>query len=299
MPRTFGTGGANVMQQRVMRVGTRESRLAMAQTQLFIEACKRITKETVTYEVVPMRTEGDLRLDRPLYELDGKGMFISAFEEALLGGEIDVAVHSAKDMDATLAEGLEIAAALPRANPADVLVTLKGTALTESSVIGTGSLRRQIQMKEQFGYQSKAIRGNVDTRLDKLKRGEVDGLVLAAAGLERLGLIEKLQQEFTFEYLDVHTFLPAPAQGIIVAESRTGGSFAGLLSQVNDADTMECLLMERQFLRETGADCKQPVAAYAFRQDGELRMEAALWENGRRLSAEEIDSRREKRFQGE
>ena len=285
-------------QQRVMRVGTRGSRLAMAQTQLFIEACKRITKETVRYELVPMRTEGDIHLDRPLYELDGKGMFISAFEEALLEGKIDVAVHSAKDMDTTLAEGLTIAAALPRANPADVLVTLRGTALTENSVIGTGSLRRRVQLKEQFGYQTKAIRGNVDTRLDKLKRGEVDGLVLAAAGLERLGAIREQQEEFTFEYLDVHTFLPAPAQGIIVAESRKGGPFERLFSRVNDAETMECLLMERQFLRETGADCKQPVAAYAFRQDGELRLEAALWEDGRRLSADEIERRR-KLFQGE
>lgn len=278
-----------------MRVGTRESRLAMAQTQLFIEACKRITKETVTYELVPMTTEGDIHLDRPLYELDGKGMFISAFEEALLKGEIDVAVHSAKDMDTTFAERLSIAAALPRANPADVLVTLRGTALTESSVIGTGSLRRQIQLKEQFGYQTKAIRGNVDTRLDKLKRGEMDGLVLAAAGLERLGVIRERQEEFTFEYLDVHTFLPAPAQGIIVAESRTGGPFEELFSQVNDPETMECLFMERQFLRETGADCKQPVAAYAFRQDGELRLETALWEDGRRLSADEIERRRKTR----
>ena len=285
-------------QQRVMRVGTRGSRLAMAQTQLFIEACKRITKETVIYESVPMRTEGDIHLDRPLYELDGKGMFISAFEEALLKGEIDVAVHSAKDMDTTLAEGLAIAAVLPRANPADVLVTLRGTALTEKSVIGTGSLRRQIQIKEQFGYQTKAMRGNVDTRLDKLKRGEVEGLVLAAAGLERLGLLRERQEEFAFEYLDVHTFLPAPAQGIIVAESRKSGAFEELFSRVNDKDTMECLLMERQFLRETGADCKQPVAAYAFRQDGELRLEAALWEDGRRLSADEIE-RRIKRFQGE
>lgn len=239
-----------------------------------------------------MSTEGDIRLDRPLYELEGKGMFISAFEEALLEGQIDVAVHSGKDMDNTLAEGLEIAAALPRANPADVLVTLKGTDLTENSVIGTGSLRRQIQLKEQFGYQTRAIRGNVDTRLDKLKKGQVDGLVLAAAGLERLGLIEELQRELVFDYLDVDTFLPAPAQGIIVAESRTGGPFAELLSQVNDVETMELLLMERQFLRETGADCKQPVAAYAFRQDGELRMKVALWEGGRRLSAEEIDRRR-------
>ena len=282
-------------QPRVMRVGTRGSRLAMAQTQLFIEACKRITKETVRYELVPMRTEGDIHLDRPLYELDGKGMFISAFEEALLEGKIDVAVHSAKDMDTTLAEGLTIAAALPRANPADVLVTLRGTALAENSVIGTGSLRRRVQLKEQFGYQTKAIRGNVDTRLDKLKRGEVDGLVLAAAGLERLGAIREQQEEFTFEYLDVHTFLPAPAQGIIVAESRKGGPFERLFSRVNDAETMECLLMERQFLRETGADCKQPVAAYAFRQDGELRMEAALWEDGRRLSTDEIERRRKTR----
>ena len=172
-----------------MRIGTRRSVLALAQTELFIERCRQVSGEEILYEIVEMSTTGDRILDRPLYEFAGKGMFVSAFEEALLEGKIHVAVHSGKDMPLCIPEGLSVGAVLPRGSVEDVLVTLAGKELTEMSVIGTGSLRRREQVREYLGYETKGIRGNVITRLKKLKEGEVDGLILAAAGLERLSIL--------------------------------------------------------------------------------------------------------------
>ena len=174
--------------RKVMRIGTRKSELALAQTRLFIEAC-RAAEPDFSYEIIEMSTAGDRIPDKPLYEFAGKGMFVTVFEDALLSGGIDAAVHSGKDMPEKIPEGLTVSAVLPRANPCDVLVTLRGRELRADAVIGTGSLRRRAQTESALGYRTKNLRGNVGTRLQKLKDGEVDGLILAAAGLERLGLL--------------------------------------------------------------------------------------------------------------
>lgn len=260
---------------RVMRIGTRRSALALAQTRMFIEACRGVD-DTVRYEIVELSTAGDRILDRPLYAFAGKGMFVSAFEKALLEGRIDVAVHSGKDIPAGIADGLVIGAVLPRGNPQDILVTVKGRALPDAAVIGTASLRRSAQIRRLFGYETKVIRGNVESRLRKLRAGEVDGLVLAAAGLERLGLLES--RELSFRMLSLEDALPAAAQGIIAAQCRRDTPFAGLLKAVSDDDTMDCFLAEREYLRLLDAGCQQAVAAYARRGGGWIDMTVAYWE---------------------
>lgn len=263
----------------VMRIGTRKSALALAQTRLFIECCRRADKkEQIRYEIVEMHTEGDRILDRPLYQFEGKGMFVSVFEKALAEGSIHVAVHSGKDMPIRLPEGLAIGAVLPRGNPRDVLVTAAGKKLPEHPVIGTGSLRRQQQTAMYLGYGTKGIRGNVNTRLRKLQEGEVDGLILAAAGLERLGIRE--DDGFQFQELETEQFLPAAAQGIIAIEARQDGPFGELLEAVNHKDTMDSFLAERAYLEGIGAGCQQPVAAYSWCREGKLYMEAACWQDG-------------------
>lgn len=268
--------------RKVMRIGTRKSELALAQTRLFIEACKAAEPD-FSYEIVEMSTTGDRILDKPLYEFSGKGMFVTVFEDALLSGEIDAAVHSGKDMPERMPEGLTVSAVLPRANPCDVLVTLRGRELAADAVIGTGSLRRKAQVRTLLGYRTKDLRGNVGTRLKKLKNGEVDGLILAAAGLERLGLLtkdglQKDNEEFAFTVLDSDQFLPAAAQGIIVVESRKDSSFAKLFERIGDPETMRCFVAERTCLAHIGAGCQQPVAAYARYENGLLLMDAAYWE---------------------
>ena len=270
---------------KVMRIGTRKSELALAQTELFIEACRAVEPD-FSYEIVEMSTTGDQILERPLYEFSGKGMFVTAFEDALLADMIDVAVHSGKDMPEEIPEELTVAAVLPRANPCDVLVTLSGKELPKDAVIGTGSLRRQVQIQTLLGCRTVNLRGNVGTRLRKLQNGEVDGLILAAAGLERLGILPKDGGEaegFLFRRLDTDEFLPAAAQGIIAVESRKGGPFEALLTQINDPETMRCFLAERVYLARIGAGCQQPTAAYARFRDGQVYMDAAYWEKGKRI----------------
>lgn len=288
---------------KVMRIGTRRSALALAQTELFIERCRQVSGDGIRYEIVEMSTDGDRILDRPLYEFAGKGMFVSAFEEALLAGKIHAAVHSGKDMPLHIPEGLSVGAVLPRGSGEDVLVTLPGKELTEMSVIGTGSLRRREQVKEYLGCRTKGIRGNVITRLKKLQDGEVDGLILAAAGLERLSLLpvretaadpgdsgengsrgdnsRERHGEWEFVRLDKRVFLPAAAQGIIAVECRDNGPFAGLLQRVNDEETMHCFLAERAFLAAMGAGCDEPIAAFSRCRDGNIHMEAAYWKDGK------------------
>ena len=186
-------------EKKVIRLGTRKSPLAMAQARLAAEAIERAFPE-LTAELVPIVTRGDRILDRPLVEFGGKGAFISEFERALLEGRIDGAVHSAKDMPEELAKGLVIAAALPREDAGDVLVTVKGRPLPDGPfLVGTGSPRRQVQIGEMRNARCALLRGNIQTRLNKLREGEYDAILLAAAGLKRMGLLS--DPEFSFERL--------------------------------------------------------------------------------------------------
>ncbi len=291
----------------VMRIGTRDSALALAQTQLFVEACRK-ADQTFRYEIVKLHTMGDAIQDRPLYEFEGKGMFVSAFEEALSDGKIDVAVHSGKDMPVGTAQELITGAVLKRGSAGDVLVTVRGRKPGEDAVIGTTSLRRRQQVRMYLGYETVPIRGNVITRLQKLWAGEVDGLILAAAGLERLSILPQetagqeydqtafgadllqgkyggwsaaeIRERFTFRLLHQKEFLPAAAQGIVAVQCRRDSPFLDLLAQVNDPDTMACFLAERAYLSAVGADCQQPVAAYSCCRNGILHMDAEYWDKG-------------------
>lgn len=203
-----------------IKIGTRKSKLAVAQTNMAAEKIRKAFPR-IEIEIVYISTKGDLVLDKPIADIGGKGIFVSEIEKALLDKTIDIAVHSAKDLPVKLADGLEISGVLERGNYRDVLAVKKGVNIdrNDSCKIGTGSIRRQVNFKNIYPNANFAnIRGNVDTRLEKLYSGEYDGIILAAAGLERLGLIN--DERFDFMPFDYKDFLPAPCQGIIAVEGR-------------------------------------------------------------------------------
>src|SRR5262245_30699738 len=199
-------------------------------------------------EVVTIRTTGDMVRDRPLSEVGGKGLFTKEIEEALAAGDVDLAVHSAKDMPTVLPGGLIIAAVLPREDPRDVFISRKASSLRElpaGAVVGTASLRRQALVKRlRPDLEVVPFRGNVETRLRKLDAGEVDATLLALAGLKRLGLADKATAT-----LDAEVFIPAVGQGIIALETReSDATTRALLAAINHADSMTALITERAFL---------------------------------------------------
>lgn len=246
-----------------VRIGTRKSKLALAQTEMFANALKKRFDDIDT-EIVCISTKGDKILDKPLAMIGGKGVFISELENALLSGAADMAVHSAKDLPLELAYGLEISSALNRGNYRDVLVTRKNEPIKneERFIVGTGSLRRRGFIKKQYPLvQIKDIRGNVDTRINKLINKEYDAIILAAAGLERLSLYNSEKYDVTpFEYSD---FLPAPCQAIVVAESKTGSAISERLKEISHTETMLEFETERQIPKLLNADCGMPVGAFS------------------------------------
>lgn len=246
-----------------IKVGTRKSKLALAQTAMVIEKLKLEFPE-INIEIVPIGTKGDRIIDKPLSSFGGKGVFVSEIENALLNGVIDIAVHSAKDLPIELSNGLEISGVLPRGDYRDVLVMRKyeKKGNTDSFVIGTGSLRRRLNIKRLYPHAVFAdIRGNVDTRLNKLLNGEYNAIVLACAGLERLGLLSR--NEFDFITLDYTECLPAPCQAIIATESRKDDFVTPFIKKINDEDTFKSFETERHVLHLLNADCSMPTAAYS------------------------------------
>lgn len=243
----------------------------MIQTELAAEAIRHV-RPGIRVEIVPLVTTGDRILDRALLGVGGKGAFVTEFENALLEGRIDAAVHSAKDMPAELMEGLSIAAVLPREDPRDVLVTVKRQNIRYvPTVIGTGSLRRQVQIRERIpGAVCRLLRGNVNTRLKKLKSGEYDGIILAAAGLKRLGLLD--DPGYSFEYLPEQEFIPAGGQGIIAVEGRNGSEFAELFDKINDKTAEISLRAEREVLRLLGAGCNEAVGVFSSCENDGFRI---------------------------
>lgn len=257
--------GAEMTQQCAVpahiRIGTRGSALALAQTDMFIERLRKVYP-MIACEKVIIKTAGDKILDKPLMAFGGKAVFVSEFEDAILNGTIDYAVHSAKDMPMELAEGLAIACVLPREDVRDVLLTRCGTKIEElpRAVIGTGSLRRQSQITALYGnVHCESLRGNVTTRIQKLKDGGYDGILLAAAGLRRLGLGH--DAELSYQYLDVEKMLPAGGQGIIAVEGRAEGQ--EYLQAVTDERSALALCVERDILKRLDAGCHEAVGVYA------------------------------------
>ena len=244
-------------------VGSRESRLAVIQTQLAIQAI-RACQPGLEVELLTMKTTGDKILDRTLDQVGGKGLFVKELDAALLAGRVDLTVHSSKDLPMETDPRLPLVAFSRRADPRDALVLPAGAKeLDPAKPIGCSSLRRQLQLKALFPQMRTApVRGNVLTRLEKLDRGEYAALVLAAAGLERLGLAGRVSR-----YFSVEEMVPAAGQGILAVQARADFDPA-CLREFNDPDSRDCLLAERAFVRALDGGCSSPVAAYAT-VDGE------------------------------
>ncbi len=262
--------------KRAFRIGTRGSMLALWQAN-FIKDLLLASSPELRPEIHIIKTTGDRNLDSPLAEIGGKGVFVKEIEEALLSGAIDIAVHSMKDLPAILPEGLIIGAVPERHDPRDALVSkgkLRLSELPEDARVGTGSLRRGAQLLSLMpALRITPIRGNVDTRLRKLKEGgEYDAIVLAAAGLGRMGLIGEAA-----EIIPAHVMVPAPGQGIIAVECRDGErETLDLISKINHWETWAAGVSERAFLRRIGGDCNVPVGCHAEVEGDSLRVTGIL-----------------------
>tara|TARA_R110002096_G_scaffold154_6_gene775 strand:- start:22071 stop:22997 length:927 start_codon:yes stop_codon:yes gene_type:complete len=245
-----------------IRIATRKSALALWQAEHVAAVLQALPDVTAT-ELVPLSTRGDEILDRSLQKIGGKGLFIKELEVAMQDGDADIAVHSMKDVPAELPGGFCLAAVLPRANYRDALVAAPGTtvaSLPRAALIGSSSLRRQAQLRMlRPDLRIEPLRGNVNTRLQKLQDGDYDAIVLAAAGLERLGLEHHISHPFAADEM-----LPAAAQGVLGIECRDDrDDLRRLLDTLNDAMTVQTTTAERAIARVLQANCQSPVAALA------------------------------------
>ncbi|MEO1575564.1 MAG: hydroxymethylbilane synthase [Pseudomonadota bacterium] len=259
----------------VLRIATRQSRLALWQAQWVARLLTDAHADLVV-ELVPMTTEGDRRLDDSLAKIGGKGLFIKELEVAMLEGRADLAVHSMKDVPAQMPDGFHIAAVLPREDPRDAFVssTVAGLSdLAEGAVVGTSSLRRQSQLKHHRpDLQLKPLRGNVDTRLAKLDAGDYDAIILAAAGLKRLGFGERIAQ-----FIETDVSLPAAAQGAVGIECRSDAAdVTERIAVLNDPACASVLAAERSFCLALGASCTSPVAALATLDADQVHLTARV-----------------------
>ncbi|HLT90983.1 MAG TPA: hydroxymethylbilane synthase [Woeseiaceae bacterium] len=258
-----------------IRIATRKSGLALWQARHVAERLERLPS-VEGVELVPMTTRGDRQLDRALFEIGGKGLFIKELEVALQEGRADVAVHSMKDVPAEMPEGFLVAAVLERGDPFDALVTRDGgglDALPAGAVVGTSSLRRQAQLKAlRPDLVTRPLRGNVESRLAKLDAGEFDAIVLACAGLERLGLGDRVAERLAPERV-----LPACAQGVIGVECLAASSAVRECLAALDHDcTRRTTAAERALTRYLGATCEAPVAGFATSDGERLALEALV-----------------------
>lgn len=257
--------------KKTLRIATRKSALALWQAN-HVKTLLHAAHPDIEIELVKIVTEGDRILDRPLAEIGGKGLFLKELERAMLDGQADLAVHSMKDVPASMAAGLVLDAVLPRANPYDALVSRNGSLLADlpaGSRIGTSSLRRKSQLLALRPDLDVAdLRGNVDTRLRKLDEGQYDAIILACAGLQRLGLGERIT-----ETLQPPDWLPASTQGIIGLQCRGDDrDTRALIEPLADAGTMVVASAERAVARVLQATCQVPLAAHAVLEDGIVRL---------------------------
>lgn len=243
-----------------IRVGSRESALAIKQSQLVID-CINQHHSNIEIELVTMKTTGDIILNKTLDKIGGKGLFVKELDKALKDGIVDITVHSYKDMPMEIDDELPIVAVSKREDPRDVLILPKDcspNSLDLSKPIGCSSARRRIQLEELFtGCSVKPIRGNVLTRLEKLDSGEFSAIVLAYAGIKRLGLEYRIGRVF-----EVDEMLPAGCQGVMAIQARSGFN-TDFLAEVNDSESQDCTTAERAFISELDGGCSSPVAAYA------------------------------------
>ncbi|MBS0249758.1 MAG: hydroxymethylbilane synthase [Proteobacteria bacterium] len=265
------------MQATRIRIGTRGSPLALAQAHQVkdrIIATHGLADEAVTIHVI--KTTGDRVLDRPLAEIGGKGLFTKEIEEALLTNEIDVAVHSMKDMQTVLPDGLVIGAVLPREDPRDAFISLRHetfATLPPNAIVGTSSLRRKAQvLHARPDLRVVDFRGNVQTRLRKLEDGVAEATFLAVAGLNRLGMKERITSPVSMEHM-----LPAVAQGVIGLEIREGDDLATpIVAALNDETTASAVAAERAFLARLEGSCRTPIAGHGVVAGDEVRFRGQL-----------------------
>ena len=251
-----------IMQMKMqIKIGTRGSQLALWQAEWIKSRIESLFPE-ISGSVVPIKTTGDRIVDRPLSMVGGKGLFVKEIEQALLDREIDLAVHSMKDMPGSLPDSLIIGAIPARENPFDAVVSGSGKSLMElpsGAVVGTSSLRRSSQVKHaRPDLTVESIRGNLDTRLKKLDSGKFDAILLAAAGLIRLEMDHVIT-----EYLPESLMVPAAGQGALCVETRENDNFINpLMEQLNDPDTRKCVIGERSFLQQIEGSCHVPVGCF-------------------------------------
>lgn len=248
---------------KTIRVGSRASRLAVIQAEMVMDAIRRAHPELRT-ELVTMTTTGDRILDRTLDKIGGKGLFVKELDRALLAGEVDITVHSMKDLPTELSPELPVVAVSERAQPYDALVLPQGVSEYDASrPIGCASARRRVQLQKLLpDAEIKPVRGNLQTRLAKLDAGEYGALVLAQAGLVRSGLEARIHRLFSPEEI-----LPSACQGILAVQARAGED-TGFLDGFHDENAMLCARTERAFIRALDGGCSAPVAAFAQKTGG-------------------------------
>jgi hydroxymethylbilane synthase len=260
-----------LLAEKIIRIATRKSPLALWQAEHVAERLER-TFPGVKAELVKMTTQGDKILDAPLAKIGGKGLFVKELEQGMLEGFADIAVHSMKDVPVEFPEGLHLAAILTRDDPTDAFVSNHYAALSElpdNARIGTSSLRRQCQIKEQYpDAEILSLRGNVNTRLAKLDAGEYDAIILASAGLKRLGMAGRIKQ-----CLDESVSLPAIGQGAIGIECRVDDpEINEMLSVLHDSETGLCVAAERAMNARLNGGCQVPIAGFAQLEGNQLFM---------------------------
>jgi len=262
-------------------VGTRGSKLAIAQTDEVIKALsKKLNVKDVRIEKKIIKTSGDKIKNSPLSQIGGRGLFTKEIDLALLRGEIDFAVHSMKDLPTILLEGIEIACVPKRASPYDIFFSREKKKLEEmpkNAVIGTSSTRRRAQLlRFRSDFRVEPLRGNLDTRIRKVLEGKYDGAILAEAAIQRLNL------KISYQRLD---FLPAPAQGALAVTCRKGSKLCELLKTIEDIDSRREVFAERAALRHLGGGCQVPVAILARVKNGIITIKGAVINEGREIRA--------------
>ncbi|HEY0939213.1 MAG TPA: hydroxymethylbilane synthase [Steroidobacter sp.] len=263
------------MSDHTLRIATRHSRLALWQAE-HVAMLLRNKHPGLNIELVPMTTQGDRILDRPLASIGGKGLFIKELEHAMSEHRADIAVHSMKDVPTEMPPGFALAAMLPRADPRDAFVSSRFknfSSLPHGARVGTSSLRRQCQLKHaRPDLELITLRGNVDTRLRKLDEQEYDAIILAAAGLTRLGLQSRIT-----EYFSPEQSVPAVGQGIIGIECRSDDARSiALVRALNDAQSWQCCAAERAFAHRLEGSCQSPIAGFATLDGDQLQLHGVI-----------------------
>ena len=262
---------------KTLKIATRQSPLALWQANFVKDQLEKF-HPTLSVELVPMVTKGDVILDSPLAKIGGKGLFVKELENALLEKRADIAVHSMKDVPMEFPEGLVLSVICKREDPRDAFVSNTYRSLDElpqGAIVGTSSLRRQCQLKQlRPDLDIRSLRGNVGTRLSKLDNGEYDAIILASAGLIRLGLAERIAS-----FIEVEQSLPAAGQGAVGIECRVDDEeVKALLAPLADATTTTCVLAERAMNTRLQGGCQVPIGGYAIEQDGKVFLRALVGE---------------------